>query len=79
MIDVLTRAPLTVSDGGQYGPYMQLAYSQLDEVRRAFDAAGIAYDVADQVFSFDGGPKIASIHFGRKGDIRAIQSALDTR
>ena len=76
MIDATTQKPLTVSNPGTAGPYLRLPFSQLDEVCRLFDKHGIRYWVEENVFSLDGGPEIAYMTFGRRGDAHLINAIL---
>jgi hypothetical protein len=77
MIDVTTKQPLRVANEGDAGPYIELPYDQLAEVRRLLDRHGVRYYPHEDVFSFNGGPYIATIDFGRGADPDAIQSILD--
>jgi hypothetical protein len=75
--DVTTQRPLTVSTDGTVGPYIDVPFSQLDEVRRLLDDHGIRYSVEEAVISFNGGPEMAVIDLGRRGDAGAVQAILD--
>jgi hypothetical protein len=76
MTDVVTKQPLKVQTS-EVGPSLDLPYSQLEDVQRVLDARGIYYWVDEHVISIGGGPEMAVIEFGRRGDATAIQAALD--
>jgi hypothetical protein len=77
MVDTSTQKPLHVSNNGTAGPYIRLPFTQVDEVRRLLDDHKIFYWVEENVISFDGGPEIAVIDFGRNGDPAVVQDILD--
>ena len=76
MTDVTTRKPLHVIDT-EAGPFMDLPYSQLEEVRRILDANRIYYWVDGYAYSFDDGPETTKIFFGHAGNAAAVQAILD--
>ena len=78
MTDVTTQKPLQVSTDSPAGPYLELPFIQLDEVRRLLDSRSVKYWVLEDVISFNGGPEEATIEFGRVGDAVAIQAILDS-
>jgi hypothetical protein len=77
MIDTSTGDRLIVSTEGDGGPFIELPLSQVDEVRKRLDQAGIPYWVDSMAISINGEPPMAVIEFSRYVDAGRIQSALD--
>lgn len=77
MIDTSTGERLVVSTAPDAGPYIDLPYSQVEEVCRRLDRAGISYWVDQWVISVDNEPEIAEINFSRYVDPAKIQAAVD--
>jgi hypothetical protein len=77
MTDTTTQLPLQVSTDGTAGPYIELAVSQLDEVKRLLDSRQIQYWVGENAISLDGGPEFAVINLGRNADSQVVQTILD--
>lgn len=77
MIDTTTGERLVVEKGLESGPYIDLPWSQVDDVRQRLDRAGIAYWVDPWVISIEGHPETATIYFSRYVDAARIQVALD--
>lgn len=77
MIDTSTGERLIVSTESEAGPYIELPYSQVEEVCKRLDRAGISYWVDPWVISLDGEPETAEINFSRYVDAAQIQAALD--
>jgi hypothetical protein len=78
MIDTVKNERLMVSTDGGVGPYIDLPYSQVEDVKRILDSHKIHYWVHENVLSWNGGPYMAVIDFGRYGDAATIQAALDS-
>ena len=78
MTDAATKKPLRVSTDGAYPPYLDLSVSQLDDLRKALDGHGVVYWVDEGYLSFNGGPEMAFVNFGREENAAAIQAILDT-
>ena len=78
MIDVTSKKPLRVLKEGSAGPFLEVPYVQLAEVRRVLDANRVGYWVLDSILSVNGGPEMAQIEFGQKGEQAAIQVVLDS-
>jgi hypothetical protein len=78
MTDTTTQRPLRVSNIGTAGPYIRLAFTQLDEVRRLLDSHRIRYWVGENAISLNGGPEMVEINLGREGDAAAVQGILDS-
>lgn len=78
MTDVITNKPLRVTVIGTARPYIELAFSQLEDVQRLLDAQAIHYWVDDMVISFNGGPEMAIIHLAREVNPAAVQTILDS-
>jgi hypothetical protein len=78
MTDVVTQRPMRVSTDSWGGPYLDLPFSQVEEVRKLLDSRHIFYWVDEHVISFNGGPATTVINFGHEGDAAAIQAALDS-
>jgi len=77
MIDLMTGKRLVVSTDGTAGPYLVLAFSQLEDVEDILKRQRVDYSVEEDVISIDGGPEIAVIDFGWEADAFAIQAILD--
>jgi hypothetical protein len=77
MIDTSTGERLLVSTAPDAGPYIDLPYSQVEEVCKRLDRAGVSYWVDPWVISVDGDPEITTIYFSRYVDADRIQAALD--
>ena len=77
MTDVITNKPLRVTVIGTARPYIELAFSQLETVRKLLDAQAVPYWVDDMVISFNGGPEMAIIHLAWKANPATVQAILD--
>jgi hypothetical protein len=77
MTDFTTQKPLRVRTEGTAGPYIRVAMSQLDEVRKMLDSRGIRYWVSELAISWDGAPEVTTVNLGRGGDAAAVQAILD--
>jgi hypothetical protein len=77
MIDTSTGERLQLSLVQDAGPYIDLPFSQVDEVRKRLDREGIPYRVDPDVISFDDGPEMAEINFSRYVDAARVQAILD--
>jgi hypothetical protein len=77
MIDTSTGERLVVSTVGYAEPFIELPLSQVDEVRKRLDQAGIPYWVDSMAISIDGEPPMTVINFSRYVDAGLIQAALD--
>jgi hypothetical protein len=75
--DTSTGERLIVSTEGGGGPFIDLPLSQVDEVRKRLDRAGIPYWVDSMAISIDGEPPMSVINFSRYVDADRIQGALD--
>jgi hypothetical protein len=79
MIDVTTNKPLRVTMYGTVRPYIEdVPVSQLDDLRRLLDSHGLHYWVEENYLSFNGGPEVAFLGFGRETDPNAVQAILDS-
>jgi len=78
MIDAATKKNLRVSNEGTVGPYIRVAVDQLAELRTLLDNHGIRYWVHENQISWDGGPFMTVVDFGRAGDAATIQALLDS-
>ncbi|MBI1918125.1 MAG: hypothetical protein HYS12_25825 [Planctomycetes bacterium] len=78
MTDATTKNPLRVSTIGTAGPFIRLAFTQLDEVRQLLDRHGIRYWVRENAISLDGGPEMIVVKLGREGNAAAVQAILDS-
>lgn len=77
MIDVTTEEPLQVRDSAG-GPLMDVPVRQLEEIQGLLDKHSIRYWVDEDYLSWNGGPEMTIVYFGRSGDAKAIQSLLDS-
>jgi hypothetical protein len=77
MIDRATNEPLVVRTSQGEWPYLDVSVQQLDDLRRLLDDHGVRYFVHEDIISFNGGPEIATVNFGRKGDPQKVQTILD--
>ena len=77
MNDLTMNQALRVSTDGTAGPYIMVQVSQLPEIRRLLDAAGIPYAVDKYAISFDGRPEVVVVDLGPDADAAAIQAILD--
>jgi hypothetical protein len=77
MTDTSTGERLLVSTAPDAGPYIDLLVSQVEEVRKRLDRAGIPYWVESGEISIDDSPFITTIGFSRYVDAERIQAALD--
>jgi len=78
VIDITTKKPLRVTENETAGPYIMLAYSQVDEVRRVLDRHGIRNWLHENVVTLNGGPEMAIIGLGRGCTAAAVQAVLDS-
>lgn len=77
MTDTATKQRLTVSATDTEWPYISLPDSQVAEVQRILDDAGVRYEVDEIVISWDGGPELARVNLRRGTDGAAVQKLLD--
>lgn len=77
MTDQITGSPLRVVTDAAVGPYIRLPFSQLDELKRAFDSHGIRYRVRENIVSLGGGPFMAVVYLDRGTNAQAVQAILD--
>ena len=77
MVDTSTGERLLVWTAPDSGPYIDLPSSQVEEVCKRLDRAGIAYWVEEGEISIDDSPFMSTIAFSRYVDPARIQAALD--
>ncbi len=77
MIDTSNGERLCVSALPDAAPYIDLPLSQVEEVCRRLDRAGISYWVDPWAISIDDEPETTTINFSRYIDAARIQAALD--
>ena len=77
MIDSTTQARITVSTGGDAGPYIMVPLDQLEAVEGVLRNRGISYWVDADAISLDGKPEIAVVNLGRGADVGQVQRLLD--
>lgn len=78
MIDVTTNEPLTVSPGGNAGPYIMVPAQQITEVHRLLKAHSIPHWIDDESISLDGEPAITVVNLGPSTDAVEVQRVLDS-
>ena len=78
MTDTATKKRLIVEGCGGEKPLLSLPFTQVPDVQRVFDAAGVRYELAEHVISWDDGPEMALIIFRLGTDGRAVQKLLDS-
>jgi hypothetical protein len=78
MIDAATDKPLYVSTDGDAGPYIMVAESQLEKVKKLLDANRVLYWVDEEAISLDGKPEITVINLGSASDPERIQRLLNS-
>jgi len=78
MTDVTSNKPLRVSGKAGAWPYINLPFSQLEEVRRLLDGHGVRYSVTENAISLNDGPFFIVIDLGRDGNPEAVQRVLDS-
>ena len=77
MIDTRNGQRLLVSGGGNGRPYIRVALSQLDEVRKLLDRDEIPYWVDSMAVSIDRKPAVIVINLGLEVDAAQVQAILD--
>ena len=77
MTDQITGSPLRVVTDAAVSPYIRLPFSQLDELKGAFDSHGIRYRVRENIVSLGGGPFMAVVYLDRGTDAQTVQAILD--
>lgn len=77
MIDTSTDKPMSVSTGGDAGPYIMAPVSQLEKVRLLLDENTIPYWVDEIAISLNGKPEVTVINLGRGVDAVVVQAFLD--
>ncbi|MBY0231232.1 MAG: hypothetical protein K2W96_18275 [Gemmataceae bacterium] len=76
MIDAVTKKPMKV--WGTTGlKTVSVPLTQLDSVRKLFDANNIFYWVSDTAVSFDNHPPRISVEISRREDLAKVQALLD--
>ena len=78
MIDLVTKQPLSVSDEGSGGPYIDVPEVQLEELLRVLDQHQIPYCVDEDIMSIDDGPEMATVNLGRGVNAASVQAVLDS-
>lgn len=79
MMDKTTNQPLRlVVAPNNGGAFLRLPYLQVEELRQVLDAQGIRYWVEEMVYSYNGGPQIAIVQFGKNNNPETIQAILDS-
>lgn len=78
MIDTSTEQPVKVKYVEGAGPYLEIPYSQIPDLQRVLNEHGVKHWVEESVFSWNGGPGIVHVRFGRAGNRDAVQAVLDT-
>ena len=77
MTDTTTKRSLQVKTDGGAGPYIELPFSQLNDVTRLLSRHQIRFWVDEDVISMRGGPEFAEINLERGADVRSVQAILD--
>jgi hypothetical protein len=78
MVDVETRKPVRVSDGGPAGPYIRISVGFLEKVRSVLLQNSIEHWVDHIAISVDGDPEVTVIYVGKRFDASRIQELLDS-
>ncbi len=77
MTDTRNGQRLLVSGGGNGRPYIRVAVSQLDEVKKLLDRDEIPYWEDSMAVSLDGRPAVIVINLGLEVDAARVQAILD--
>ena len=72
-----TYKKLTVLWDGKTRPYIKVPYVQLAKLSALLDEHQIENVAEENIYSFDGGPYMASVDLGWKTDIQQVQALLD--
>ena len=78
MIDVITGKPLQVDETAGGPALFDVPASQLKEIEGLLDAYGIRYWVDGNSISLFGEPETTVVYFGHAGDLKKIQTLLDS-
>ncbi len=78
MIDNTNGKPLNVRSIETPWPYIQVAASQRNEVHQLLTEHGIRHWLSEDIWSFNDGPMVGRIEFGRGVDAKAVQAILDS-
>ena len=77
MIDVSTKKSLSVSTGGDSGPYIMVPVRQIDDVRALLDANNLSYWVDEYAISLNGQPEVTVVNLGHGSNAVDVQRILD--
>ncbi len=78
MLDNATEQPLHVSSEYLPHPRIEVADSQLEELKQLLNRHGIPYWVDEHSISFNDGPFTTIVHFYRGTDVKVVQKILDS-
>jgi len=70
--------PVFVSTDQETGPTLIVPLSQLDDFRRLLDANHIAYEVDDDIYSFNDEPELVFVNIQEGTSAEPIQRLLDS-
>jgi hypothetical protein len=77
MTDTRNGDRLLVSGEGNDRPYVRVAVSQVDEVRKLLDRDEVPYWVDSVAVSLNGRPAVVVINLGLEVDAARVQAILD--
>jgi hypothetical protein len=77
VLNKYTGKPLVVEQGSRGGPSLSLPTDQLPELEAILQAASVYYHADLLSLSFDNGPYMTRVHFGREGNRAQVQAVLD--
>ena len=59
------------------GGYLDAPADVLPELEALLKRHDVSYEIDEQTISLNDGPYVATVNFGRKTDVRAVQAVLD--
>jgi hypothetical protein len=78
MTDVTTGKPLQVKYDEVAGPYFWVPYVLAGKIKELCDSHRVRCYISENVMSYNGGPEIVFIHFGKDGKREIVQALLDS-
>jgi hypothetical protein len=77
MSDKSPKMPVFLSTDEDLGPYLMILESQLEEIRRLFDANHLSYEVDEESLSIDDGPETTFVYLAPGTSAEKVRQVLE--